>query len=1699
MIRVHESDNPFAPFVSRTTMVDRPFARVRSLVPKQWRNGSVSAYLNGMPIPLDRVAFAGDHVHFTPGAHAASFTFKLVGYIALAVLSEALLRPRLPKSTRRDDNASPLYSFGGITPNRKEGQPIPRYYGRIRAGGQIVSEFVESRGAIGSWYNVLISYGYGPYRSIAGITEPTHPDQPLRSYQTGALGIPAGVYVNQTEAKDYADVEMHVRLGTNEQAAIPGFDRDVLVIPIERALTAPAGTVTTFDPFISPTAPSPTEDSFWATYGDSYDIVDRAVDAFTVKLRFPSGIFWTDSSNNLMPLSFALAVRYRELDGSLLPITTGGMDGDGYVRPLPIRRAILVSQGELRVDWTFPLYDPQTYTRPTLNGILRAAPMANGDSPLSGRRGYAERTAANMAGGSVPANWSESLGINEVTVIGWVALRTNGTGAGGFGVSSGVGFDQNSLNTPAPIISWMNEATKKGFELLLQTKLVTISPGQTRKRVVPTARIGNGATINEYYPRNGNGATGGTASELGDVSFPITVSRLDDPQSATWYRVAFTYKQDALGTNDRLRIYVNGELVFERYAAIDLKQPTAALPAKLLLGADGRNTFIAGDGDFSFRGWMQEVGVFAREWTAAEIESDYDDGAGVFMSTPADTFALYHFEEAYPTGVSGTAQSLADASGFGHTLTTVYETGSSSNYSSGVSKGFIGRSVVSNTVKRAKYQVEVMRATNDYSLGDGQDDVVWEAINTHVDQAFTHPGSVLLALRVKAQEQLNGQVPDVSSIIEGALVPVWDGVDVDHPDMPLTYTRNPAWIANDLCVNRRSGMGARVRQADIDLISTLEWANRNNEWVYDLRGFIQDIHSTDSSKAIDELGYTTLGGLVSSFFVRFRASMIGRIPKNYKVGSYVGFTGLPTPITDADVHLDMNEDGVGAWEIIAIDQGTITGTARLYLRYDTSTLPQYPWTSGGGPSGGLSGNVGSPMTGTMRGIEVRNRFDGGFDEAEHGWDALIDLCDTAGAAPLRLGSNVFFRVDMPRDPIDLVTPANCIAGTFEYQYTSDTKPNAMSVDILDEEQNFERAQVPDEHPSISGTSTLSRVRNTTARLRGVTRRSQAKRWMRETLNQNHMLRMSGKYTASVDALHHEPGDVLQVSSDLLPRGRGGRVLEGSTGTSVILDRPITIESGKSYRLAVRSSTAPASSLFEVRDVTNAAGTYAGLSAEAITVSSSFSFDPQLEDVFILHEVGTELLVRVRSVGLTRDLRREIQWVVEDSDVFIEDGSEIEDLPEVTLASQQAAATFSAGGAEAVQLPERVDGLEVEESTVFASHGSLVSGLDVSWRLADGQLLREVIVWVATAPSAWREAARMGPTATTCFIPLPRIDPGTTWTVAVQPVTRAGARREPAACGVRSVRAYGLSVAPTAPISIQASMQGTAAVYDLTVASEFGVSSYEIRRGGWILAPPIGGMPAGLTRLGPTADFATVASMSDPDGASSGAPIRVRARSDQGLWSKQAITYFDPTVVDAIRIGSVDAVTLASQEWREFGDGWIDDALPDQNSVLTNLARDAHGDLRFDGSALVGMFEMAEPETTPGMAPEDVYLSAFVVAYQIHPWTWAGATWSWSDPAASQMTWEGPLNDIGDGQDQRCTLALEVRFRQRDYSWAAWRAYQPSRAVVLGAQFRIVVTRPSAEFDVRIVRFSTEILRAALTKYDRSEVKQYLRARMTQDG
>lgn len=123
------------------------------------------------------------------------------------------------------------------------------------------------------------------------------------------------------------------------------------------------------------------------------------------------------------------------------------------------------------------------------------------------------------------------------------------------------------------------------------------------------------------------------------------------------------------------------------------------------------------------------------------------------------------------------------------------------------------------TVTKGQYDVRIKRDTADSSSDQIMDSTYWSTLRSiTTEYPINMPGLALLAVRIKATEQLNGAIETLNAVCTSVL-PAWNGTSWSAP----AVTRNPAWAWCDVL---RGGANNRpTDDDDIDLASVLDWAN----------------------------------------------------------------------------------------------------------------------------------------------------------------------------------------------------------------------------------------------------------------------------------------------------------------------------------------------------------------------------------------------------------------------------------------------------------------------------------------------------------------------------------------------------------------------------------------------------------------------------------------------------------------------------------------------------------------------------------------------------------------------------------------------------------------------------------------------------------------------------------------------------------
>lgn len=251
--------------------------------------------------------------------------------------------------------------------------------------------------------------------------------------------------------------------------------------------------------------------------------------------------------------------------------------------------------------------------------------------------------------------------------------------------------------------------------------------------------------------------------------------------------------------------------------------------------------------------------------------------------------------------------------------------------------------------------------------------------------------------------------------------------------------------------------------------------------------------------------------------------------------------------------------------------------------------------------------VPAPVSGT----EKRCCFDGVFETAMTMWETALEVCATARAQLITKGTKVYVIYDHVRSgPTQLFSVGNTsIKGFNEIFLPLADRASSIEVQYSDAAQGYARDSITVVNPNV----TEQAAARTQIALRGVTRSSQAWREVKYRLAKNELLKRSGDISVDIDALAASIGDLVWVQNDVPLWGEGGRAGAGSTTTTLVLDKSVTLESGKSYEVSVRLRD---DTIVAKRTVITPAG-----ATTSLAVSVAFPTAPEQYDVWAFGEVN----------------------------------------------------------------------------------------------------------------------------------------------------------------------------------------------------------------------------------------------------------------------------------------------------------------------------------------------------------------------------------------------------------------------------------------------------------------------------------------------
>jgi hypothetical protein len=122
-------------------------------------------------------------------------------------------------------------------------------------------------------------------------------------------------------------------------------------------------------------------------------------------------------------------------------------------------------------------------------------------------------------------------------------------------------------------------------------------------------------------------------------------------------------------------------------------------------------------------------------------------------------------------------------------------------------------------VSLGRYEVQVRRTSTKQTDARYGNDIIWQALRAFIPDDNIYPDVTLLAVKIRASNQLTNQSSTQINTIQRSKLPTWS--DASQSWTSPVYTNSPAWIAADILRNTVYGAGLPDSRIDIQKLSNL--------------------------------------------------------------------------------------------------------------------------------------------------------------------------------------------------------------------------------------------------------------------------------------------------------------------------------------------------------------------------------------------------------------------------------------------------------------------------------------------------------------------------------------------------------------------------------------------------------------------------------------------------------------------------------------------------------------------------------------------------------------------------------------------------------------------------------------------------------------------------------------------------------------
>jgi hypothetical protein len=628
-----------------------------------------------------------------------------------------------------------------------------------------------------------------------------------------------------------------------------------------------------------------------------------------------------------------------------------------------------------------------------------------------------------------------------------------------------------------------------------------------------------------------------------------------------------------------------------------------------------------------------------------------------------------------------------------------------------------------------QYDVELRRRLGSHH--DGSDDFCDSYIKEYqqiTNADLIYPFLAKIALQLLGSDQLTGQPSRVTTHARGRIVmQLTSATAVSAP----AFTQNPAHLALDKIYNYRYATASRW---DTRLKVTLSGVSGGPYTVgevvdgpassYPFRGIVRAWNNSTSEMVVESLRGLPYGVLTGD--ASGATGTVSSIDEAYAVDlasmwAFAQFCDGWVP--DGSTVTNVNTDSPAAGNIVyVISTAPFAVDDQIVIDYEgPKEEDQKVQAILAGPPrlqiyGTLANTHLAVEAAEVSVAERRCEFDYYWDGRENG-RTMLERYARVSQAALIFEPKIRFVPLKLETPTGIICKGNTGVNSFKISYGSGVKDklNRLDVKFRDRVYDYNFNVARTDAPELIA-STDEEILDQEQEFFGITRGSQAGRqgWFRLK-----RIRYTGKQIQILlgpDHLDIQVMDVKWLQNDVPGIGfDGGRVMEGSTASTVRLDTPITLPAGTYYLRIQRKDGTQQS-----EQITNSPGTH-----RYITVAAPFSPAPVEWDLWGAGELG-----RFRCVSLkpNQDGDAETVWE-EDAEEYYTDKFGV--LPTFTPSTLP----------DPDELPPDVEDLRLQEGVARLPGGQLQHFIDVSFRRPDHNNWAKAQIYVKELCARWQSQGK----------------------------------------------------------------------------------------------------------------------------------------------------------------------------------------------------------------------------------------------------------------------------------------------------------------------------------------------------------------------